>query len=129
MALITPDFSDVAESVGPGTYKCRVVDAKFDEWGAKGDKPATPYITWSLETFDEAEPRNNGRRIFHKTPLRGGGAFRLQQFYTAAMKQPLKGEFDTEMLFGKEMLVTVVDGVTKDGSPSGYTEVKAVKAL
>lgn len=129
MGLIKPDLSEVQEQITAGTYKCRIIDAKPGEWAGKDGKPATHFINWTMETFDEAEAKNNGRRIFNKTPINGGGAFRLQQFYTAAMKQPLTGEFDTEMLLGREILVTVVDGVDKQGSPTGYTEVKAVKAL
>ena len=127
--LITPDFSGVQDTVAAGTYKARIVDAKVDEWLGKNGKPNTTYINWSMETFDEADTKNNGRRIFHKTPTTGGGAFRLQQFYTAAMKQQLKGNFDTEMLLGKELLVTVVDGTDKEGNQTGYTDIKAVKAL
>ena len=129
MALITPDFSEVKDSVGAGTYKVRIVDAKMDEWQGKNGKPDTKFINWSLETFDEADEKNNGRKIFHKTPIQGGGAFRLRDLYKAAVKQELAGEFDTEMLLGKELVVTVIDGATKDGTPTGYTEVKAVKPL
>lgn len=123
--LLVPDFSEVSDQVTPGTYCTRVTGAKPGEWST-----GTKYINWELETFAEEDQKNNGRKIFHKTPIAGKGAFRLQQFYKAAMKQDIgpKG-FDTEMLLGKEVKVTVVDGTTKDGNASGYTEVKAVSPL
>lgn len=129
MGLITPDFSDVKDNVGPGTYKVRIVDAKVDSWQGKDGKPDTTYVNWSLETFEEAESKNNGRRLFHKTPVNGGGAFRLQQFYKAAMKKDLAGGFDTEEMLGKELEVTVVDGMDKMGNPTGYTDIKTVRPV
>lgn len=127
--LVTPNLSEIQENVGPGSYKCRIVDAKFDEWQGKEGRPNTPYINWRMETFGEEDAKNNGRAIFHKTPTAGKGAFRLRDFYKAAIKQELSGDFDTEMLFGRELLVTVVDGTDKEGNPSGYTEVKAVRPI
>lgn len=127
MSLIQPDFTEVQENVTAGTYKVRIVDAKMGEWNT--ERGTTPYINWSMETFGEDEAKNNGRRIFHKTPITGKGAFRLQQFYKAATKADLKGGFDTEQLFGKELMATVVDGVDKEGNATGYTEIKAVCPL
>lgn len=129
MGLIKPDFSDVQDSVGAGEYKVRVVDSKIDMWAGKDGKPDTHYVNWTLETFNEADSKNNGRRIFHRTPINGKGAFRLKNFYKAAMKQELVGDFDTEMLHSKELKVTVVDGVDKEGNLTGFTEVKAVAPL
>lgn len=124
MALIEPDFSDVQDSVTPGTYKVRVVGAEPGAWAT-----GTKYVNWRLETFGESESKNNGRSIFFKTPTHGKGAFRLADLYRAATKQQLAGAFDTEQLLGKEVQVTVVDGTDKEGNPSGYTEVKAVKPI
>lgn len=124
MALVTPDFSEVTENVTPGTYKARIVDGKLGEWST-----GTKYINWRLETFDEADPKNNGRAIFTKTPIAGKGAFRLADLYRAATKQTLAGDFDTEQLYGKSVQVVVVDGTDKEGNPSGYAEVKAVKPI
>lgn len=125
--LVTPDFSEVADQVTAGTYKARITGAKFGEWNT--DRGTTKFVNWEMETFGEAEEKNNGRRIFHKTPINGKGAFRLQQFYKAAMKSDLAGAFDTEMLLGKELQVTVVDGTDKEGNATGYTDIKAVKPL
>lgn len=122
--LITPDFSEVKDNVGPGTYSVRVTDCALKEYST-----GTKYLNWKLETFDEADSKNNGRTIFHKTPIAGKAAFLLQDFYKAAMKQELEGSFDPNMLMGKEVSITVVDGKDREGNPTGYTETKAVKAL
>lgn len=130
--LVMPDFSDVKDRVEPGTYKVRIVDSSVGKWEAKEEgKKDTYYINWTLETFQEAEEKNNGRKIFHKTPINGGGAFRLQDLYLAAMgeKCPTEKGFDRVMLHGRELEVIVVDGKDKQGQPTGYTEVKTVKAL
>jgi hypothetical protein len=128
--LIQPDFSEVKDNVEAGAYKARVVDAKIDQWAGKEGKNPTSYINWTLETYGEAEAKNNGRKIFHKTPINGPGAFRLKEFYKAAIGEecPASG-FDMAMLFGKEVELTVVDGKNKAGELTGYTEVKAVKPV
>lgn len=129
--FIKPDFSEVKDNVEAGDYMARVVDSKVDQWQGKDGKPNTVYINWTMETFNEAEPKNNGRKIFHKTPLNGGGAFRLQEFYKAAMLVDCPAEgFDRTSIHGKEVQVTVIDGVDrKTGQPTGYTEVKSVRPL
>lgn len=127
MPLITPDFTDVKDDIKAGTYSARVIEGKLGEWSNGGK-----YVKWVLETCAEADPKNNGRRIYHNTPIAGGGAFRLKELYTAAMRQdiPQNEGFDAEMLYGKEVKVIVVDGVNyKTGEPSGYPEVKKVTAL
>lgn len=129
MSLITPDFSEVKDNVGPGTYTTRVTGHKMGEWEGRNGNPSTKYVNWELETFNEEESKNNGRKIFYKTPINGKGAFKLQQFYKAAMKQDLSGGFDPEMLYSKELKVVVIDQVSKDGALTGYTDVKAVSPL
>lgn len=123
--LVTPNFSDVQDRVGEGIYKARIIDSKVDTWPGKDGKRPTTFINWTLETFAEVEDKNNGRRIFHRTPIEGAGAFRLQDFYRAAMGEECSGSFDRTMLHGREVEVTV--GLQKD-KPE-YTEVKSVRAL
>ncbi len=125
MSLIKPDFSEVADQVVPGTYKCIVKKGDVKAWPNGGQ-----YVNWELETYGEAESKNNGRRIFHKTSVSGKGAFVLQQMYLAAVGTALTGQFDTEQLVGKQVAVEVIDGVNRNtGEPTGYTEVKRVKRL
>lgn len=125
MSLVKPDFSEVQDAVAPGTYKCIVKKGEVKEWPNGGQ-----YINWEMETYGETDPKNNGRRIFHKTSLSGKGAFVLQQFYMAAVGTALTGQFDTEQLVGKQVGVEVIDGVNRQtGEPTGYTEVKRVKRL
>jgi hypothetical protein len=122
MALIQPDFSEVAEAVTPGTYRVTVKKGEVKEWPNGGQ-----YINWELETCGEAEAKNNGRRIFHKTATSGKGAFMLQQLVRAATGKVITGAFDTEEVVGKQIAVTIVDGVNRQtGEPTGYTEVKKV---
>lgn len=123
--FVKPDFSQVTDRVGEGIYKARVVDSKVDQWQGKEGKPNTTYIAWTLETFDEAEQKNNGRKIFHRTPIEGPGAFRLQDFYRAAMGEDCAGGFDRTMLHGRELEVTV--GTQKDNPQ--YIEIKAVRPI
>ena len=123
MALVKPDFSEIKEDVGPGTYRVMVKKGEVKEWPNGGQ-----YVNWELETFGETESKNNGRRIFHKTSVSGKGAFMLQQFYRAAVGTALTGQFDTEQLVGKQIAVEVIDGV-RNGEPTGYTEVKRVKPI
>lgn len=121
--LVTPDFTEVQDQVEAGAYKATVKSGEIKEWPKGGQ-----YVNWELETFGETEPKNNGRRIFHKTALSGKGAFQLQKFYRAATGQALTGGFDTEQLIGRKLEVTLADGI-RDGQPTGYIEVKNVKAL
>jgi hypothetical protein len=123
--LITPDFSQVQDGLEPGVYSVRIVDSKLDKWTGKDGKADTRLIVWTLETFNEAVDKNNGRKIFHRTPIEGAGAFRLQQLYKAAVGEELKGSFDRTMLHGRELEVTVAQ---QKNQPE-YTEVKTVKQL
>lgn len=123
MSLVVPDFSEVADAVTAGTYKTIIKKGEVRNWQS-GDQ----YVNWELETVGETDPKNNGRKIFHKTSIQGKGAFMLQQFYHAAAGKALVGKFDTEELVGKQVVVELVDGV-RDGQPTGYTEVKKVKRV
>lgn len=120
-----PNFDGVHDTVTEGIYKVRIVDAKTGEWAGKDGKPATRYLNWRMETFDEADPKNNGRSIFHRTPIEGGGAFRLKDFYRAATGIELTGSFDLTTLYGCEIEVTI--GKQKDRPE--FTEVKAVRPI
>lgn len=125
MALVKPDFSEIAEEIQPGTYKVRVRKGEVKEWPSGG-----VYVNWELETFGESESKNNGRRLFYKTNADGKGAFVLQKFYRAATGAALTGSFDTEQLVGKELAVEVVEGTNRTtGEKTGYTEVKHVKPI
>lgn len=124
-SLITPDFSEVQDRVGPGIYKVRIVSATPGEWAGRDGKKPTKYINWRMETFGESEDKNNGRSIFHRTALSGAGAFRIQEFYRAAMGEDLGGSFDYTMLYGRELEVTVAE---QKNDPQ-YTEVKSVRSL
>jgi hypothetical protein len=123
--LVTPSFDEVQDQVTAGTYKVIVKKGEIKEWPKGGT-----YINWELETIGEADPKNNGRRIFHKTATEGKGVFTLQQMYMAAVGAPLQGAFDTEELVGKQVAVELIDGVNRQTQePTGYTEVKRVKRL
>jgi len=119
--LVKPDFSEVKDEVTPGTYRGVIKKGDVKSWPNGGE-----YVNWEIETYGETDPKNNGRRIFHKTSVSGAGAFQLQRLYRAATGEPLTGPFDTEQLVGRKVELVVVDGV-RNGEPTGYTEVKAVR--
>lgn len=123
--LVTPDFSQTTDRVGEGVYKVRIIDSKMDTWKGKDGKKDTTVIAWTMETFNEEEEKNNGRRIFHRTPIEGPGAFRLQDFYRAAMGEECKGAFDASMLYSRELEVTLAPQANKPE----YMEVKAVRPI
>ncbi len=123
--LIVPDFTDVKDAVEAGIYKCRVVGHKLDQWQGKDGKRDTPYVAWTHETYEEAEEKNNGRKIFHNTPIAGPGAFRLKSFFKGVMGEELAGEFDPTMLYGRMCEVTIGQQKT---NPE-FTEVKTVKPI
>lgn len=123
--LLQPDFSQIREDVGPGTYKVRITGAEVDKWAGKDGKPDTQFVKWEMETFGEAETKNNGRKIWDRTPITGGGAFKLQNLYKAAIGEQLSGQFDTDMLLGKELEVVVVQSAR---NPE-YTEIKSYGSL
>lgn len=121
--LVQPDFSEVAEEITAGDYKGIIKKGEVKEWPNGG-----AYVNWEIETVGDANPKNNGRRIFHKTSTSGKGAFMLQQIYKAATGETLTGKFDTEQLVGKTVAVTMADGV-RNGEPTGYVEVKRVRPV
>ena len=123
--LIVPDFTETRDPVAPGAYKVRVVASEVGTWAGKDGKPATTYVKWTLETFSEVEAKNNGRRIYHTTPTNGSFAFRLKDFFKAAMHEECTGAFDTTQLYGKELEVTYGPQSNKPE----YNEVKSTKAI
>lgn len=123
--LVKPDFSQVQDRVEPGIYKVRIVDSKPDVYAGRDGKPPTNIIVWTLDTFDEAESKNNGRKIFHRTPIEGPFASRLADFYKAAMHEECGEAFDRTMLHGRELEVTL--GVQKNNPE--YSEIKAVRPI
>lgn len=123
--LVKPDFSEVAAEITAGTYRGRIRKGEVKAWA-----DGKAYVNWEIETVGSPEPKDNGRRIFHKTAVSGRGAFMLQKFYRAATGQPLTGAFDTEQLVGKEVILELVDGVNRTTSePTGYVEVKNVRPV
>lgn len=133
--LILPDLSEAVDFVEPGVYSTRIIGHKMGKWDGKGDNAGkvTRFIDWELQTFNELDPKNNGRKIFHKTPINGKGAFQFQKFYTGTFGVqyvPSAEGFNPSMFHGREIEVTVVQQVDyKTKQPTEYTEVKAVKPI
>ena len=120
MALVTPDFSEVAEDIEPGQYNVRIVKGEIGE-----SKAGAKLIKWTYETFGDEDPKNEGRKIFDQTMIEGKGAFMVKRLWTAATggePMPANG-FDTEQLLGKEMQVVVIK------NDRGYTEVKSLRSM
>ena len=122
--LVQPDFSEVAGVIEPGVYSARIVGGEVTT-----SKAGAPMIKWSYEIFGSQVKGVNGQKVTDRTMLSGKGAFRLQNLYRAAMKEELKGNFDTDMLLGKEIQLVLAQGTMQDGSPSQYPEVKDVKGI
>lgn len=124
--LIQPDFTEMKEfaPIAPGTYSARIVDCEV-----KDSKAGNQYANWKLELF--GTPDVNNRVVFHSTPFKGGWVTKLAELYKAATGQEIdkKKAFDTDMLIGKEVKVTLAEGRTKDGEVSQYPDVKSVKTL
>ena len=118
MALVTPDFTESQDPIEAGEYTMRVtgVEEKTSQAGAK-------YLSWTLETFNEQDPKNNGRKHWHITMLEGRGAGMLKQFYTACTNEALEGAFDTEQLIGRELAVVI------NVDDEGRARTKAVKPI
>lgn len=124
MALVTPSFEELAE-ITPGMYKARITGAEVTASKSSG----TPMAVWKLELFGSENKGQNGQIITHRTMLAGKGAFGIKDLYRAAMKEELTGAFDTDMLLGKEVKLTLAAGMQQDGTPSRYPEVKSVTGI
>lgn len=119
--LVEPNFDEIQEDVTPGEYAVRITGADVDKW--EKDGRVTHFVKWTLETTGEQEAKNNGRKIFDRTALNGKGAFRLKNLYVAATGESPSGQFDTEMLLGRELKVVV------DKDAKGYLNVKSYKRI
>lgn len=125
MALVEPQFDELAD-ITAGNYKARITGAEVTTAKTSG----APMIVWKLEVFGHDKKAMNGQQITHRTMLAGKGAFGVKDLYRAAMKQELTGSFDTDMLLGKEVQLTMGEGrPQQDGSPSRYPEVKTVTGI
>lgn len=124
MPLITPDTSEVVPGIQAGDYRMRIVGVETGEWST-----GTPYLKFEMETCSSAEPQLDGRKVWHRVPYTGKGAFRFADMHRAATGENYtNGQIDTEVYLGREIAVTIVDGTDREGNPSGYPEVKAVRA-
>jgi hypothetical protein len=122
---ITPDFTEVMESIPAGVYKANIVEANL-----KTSQAGNTYVKWQFRIFDATDSRCNGKSVWTNTMLSGPGAFRLQQLVKAALGETPAGALDTDLLMGKSVQLTLVDGVDKNtGEKNEYAEVKAVRAL
>lgn len=126
---ITPDFSEATEDLGTlpdGTYKTRIVDVEPKQ-SAKG----TNYLKWKLQVFGGVgdAARFNNWPVYYNTMIEGRGSGMLKNFLTCAMGEQVAGEFDTEMLLGREVEVTVQTGKDEMGRDRKWPDVKAVAKI
>lgn len=126
MAQISVDLSEAVElaSVPPGIYPARIVNAEVKATNAGTGN----YVQWEMQIFGatgELE-RFNNHKVWHRTMTSGKGAGMLKALFKAATGEELAGGLDTDALLGKEVNLTLVEG-KRDGVPTGYPEVKAVK--
>jgi len=118
MALVTPDYTEAQDQIQPGEYYTRIqkCEEKTSQKGAK-------YLNWTLETFNEDEPKNNGRMIWYTTMLEGKGAGMLQKFITVVTGSAKDGAFDTDELVGGEFISIVAQDV------QGRSTIKGIKTI
>jgi hypothetical protein len=124
MALIQPDWTEETQPVKPGVYSARI-----KECDVKTSQKGSTYGNWKLELF--GTPEVNNRVVFMATPFSGKGIFRLADLYKAATGEEIDrhANFDTEMLIGKEITVTLVEGKDQNGNTRQYPDVKSVSKL
>lgn len=122
MALIKPNFDDVAGQLEPGTYPARILANELRTSQSSGK----PYVNWTLQLFGDS--KWNNRQVFLMTPTTGKGAFRLQNLYRAATGETMiaGSDFDTDQLNGREITVTLVKGHDQQGEER--IEVKSTAA-
>lgn len=116
--LIQPDFTEAQDSFTPGEYMFRVVSVE-----QKTSQKDQPYLNWTLEQIGSEEPKNNGRKHWYVTMLAGRGAGMLKDFYKACTGETLEGEFDTEQLINKELVMILGE------DSSGRMNTKGLKQI
>jgi hypothetical protein len=125
MPLITPDVSEVSPAIEAGSYRLRITGVEAGEW-----KTGTPFLKFEMETCESGSPELDGRKIWHRVPYTGKGAFRFAQMHSAAMGENYEsGTIDPEIYLGREVAAVIVDGTDREGNLSGYPEVKTVNAV
>lgn len=125
--LVQADMSEVTDSapIEAGTYSARMVEVE-----PKVSKAGNDYLNWKGEIFDHEKA--NGRIFYHRTMLKGKGAFALADLYAATTGETLqKGsmEMDTDQLIGQDFRVVLVDNVDDEGNVRPFPDVKAVTRL
>lgn len=122
MPLITPDVSEVTPAIEAGSYRLRITGVEAGEW-----KTGTPFLKFEMETCESGDPKLDGRKVFHRVPYTGKGAFRFAQMHMAATGENYQnGDIDTEVYLGREVAAVIVDGTDREGNLSGYPEIKTV---
>lgn len=124
--FIKPDFSEVLEKakLQDGEYPVRIVAAEM-----KKDKNGADYIMWKLAVFGcEGDlAKFNNWTINYMSPISGMHAYKLQNLAKAVGVEMNEG-FDTDMLMGKELKVSVVVPMKEDGT-SGFAEIKNLRNI
>lgn len=117
--LVTPDFSEAQDPIDEGTYY-----AKIDKVEQKTSKNGHAMLNWTLETFNEQDPKNNGRKVWHTTMLEGRGAGMLKDFLQKVSGGEYQGgAFDPSEFVNREMQIVIA----KDAE--GRTNIKGIKSV
>ena len=98
---VNVNLDDVKElqPVPAGNYVCKVIAGEVKE-GPKGK-----YIAWTLEI---CEGEFAGQQLWHNTSLVPNAQFGLKRFLQACRFEWGKSSFNTEDVFGSEVIVKVV---------------------
>src|SRR3990167_4475074 len=117
MPNISPDYTE-AEALHPGSYICQIISSEV-----KKSQKGNPYVNWKLKTMP------GGVIIFHSTPIAGRGAGMLKHFIHCAGDTSYEdGPYDTDILNGVYVSVTVYKNIKPDGTESPYPKVTKVEA-
>ncbi len=118
-----PDYSE--SKFGPvaaGVHFVRVIDAE-----ASKTQKGVPLITWTMESFGNENPIQNGKKVWHRTEISGQFSGMLKLFLQAINPEYAGGPFNTEEYLGKELEITVEYPMDKQtGQPSQYSRIKRV---
>jgi hypothetical protein len=121
--LVTPDLSEEIKPIEPGIYSARITSGEV-----KVSKRGQNMIKWTFSLFGREDVF--GRTVTMHTMLSGPTISKLKQLYKAATGEDLpNGDFDTDILLGKEVTLVLDKGKNQDGQESKYLDVKSVSPI
>lgn len=116
--IITPEIHD---GLTEGSYLGTIV--RMDRKTARTGKA---YIMWTVETFAEGDPKNNGRRVFHNTFSDGRSLKSHTNFYRAVTGKQLGRVPKLEVLIGKKIQFALIRAIRGQGFITRFLDLISV---